>query len=212
MNYVSAPIREGHISGWFIDDFWCARSLNGSCTDPAEGPTEVEAHSVVDMGLSEAAVVDITRGWLDTMTRAQEAIVAAGGYTWSLIPGQDNADASPVMLTKGTCAARLREACKDGGAWETVPLLMGLTPGLASVSIEVAAFLAMRGSHAWLGWGEWGLTWPPTVPFPPELRAEYGLPLGRCVEHPKVGVFVRRWSLANVTVDCNSFTGSIVRN
>ncbi len=51
------------------------------------------------MGLSDADIADITKGWLLSMTAAQEAIVAAGAYTWSLIPGQDN----------GPCGA--------GGVW-----------------------------------------------------------------------------------------------
>ncbi len=64
-----------------------------------QGPTEINAFNQVDMGLSDEDVADITRGWLAGMTAAQAAILAAGGYTWSLIPGQSNANAEPLIVT-----------------------------------------------------------------------------------------------------------------
>lgn len=82
----SAPIgcRRAHA----LQDFWCSNLINGSgaCTDPAQGPTEIDANNQADMGLSDEDVADITRGWLAAMTAVQAAIVAAGAYTWSLIP------------------------------------------------------------------------------------------------------------------------------
>jgi hypothetical protein len=54
------------------------RTINGTCTDPVQGPTEIDAHSQVDMGLSDADIADLTRGWLATFTAAQEGILAAG--------------------------------------------------------------------------------------------------------------------------------------
>jgi hypothetical protein len=35
------------IGGLFIDDFWCSNVLNGSCTDPVQGPTEIDPNSQV---------------------------------------------------------------------------------------------------------------------------------------------------------------------
>ena len=85
-------IGSGIVDGFFIDDFWCSNIINGtgSCQDPVQGPTEIDPHSQADMGLSDQDIADITTGWLKGMTRAQQAIVNAGGYTWSLIPGQSN--------------------------------------------------------------------------------------------------------------------------
>jgi hypothetical protein len=39
------------------------------------------------------------------MGAVQKAIVDAGGYTWSLVPGQENANASPILMTNSPCSA-----------------------------------------------------------------------------------------------------------
>lgn len=186
-----------YMDGFFIDDFWCSSKLNGThaCTDPVQGPTEVDAHSQEDMGLSDDDVYDITLGWLTTMTAAQQAIVDAGGYTWSLIPGQDNANASPEMAgpDAASCTAFLRRACDSTSpAYASVPLMFGMHPGNATVPLpyvdqDVAAFLLARGPYAYIGWGEWGMSWPAgkswqtsngtVVLRPPQMDADYGVPL-----------------------------------
>ena len=143
-----------------MTDFWCSNLINGTgaCTDPVQGPTEIDRHSQADMDLSDDDIADITRGWLQTMTEAQAGIVAAGGYTWSLIPGQDNANASPVMVgpDAASCTSALRSACKPGAKWQSVPLLAGIHPGsdaapLPYLTQDLAAFLLMRGPWAWIG-------------------------------------------------------------
>ena len=57
------------------------------------------------MGLSDADIKDLTLGWEQTMGAVQKAIVDAGGYTWSLVPGQENANASPILMTNSPCSA-----------------------------------------------------------------------------------------------------------
>jgi hypothetical protein len=215
------PIRNDGISGWFVDDFWCADRINGSgaCTDPVQGPTEIDAHSQADMGLSDADIADITTGWLATLTAAQEAVVAAGGYTWSLIPGQDNANAEPRVVPQaaGECAAALAAACAPGAPWQSVPLLAGVHVGsnssdpLPLLTQDVAAFLLMRGPWAWLGWGAWGVVWDPSVPRPAEFDVDYGAPVdAQCRETaPGSRVYTRLYTRANVSLDCGTFTANI---
>jgi len=207
------------VDGLFIDDFWCSNLVNGSgaCTDPVQGPTEIDAHSQADMGLSDGDVADITRGWLAGFTAVQAAIVAAGKYTWSLMPGEDNANAMPRVLPSDAagCAAAVRAGC--AGAFAGAPLLAGLymnasAPPAAAwphAAQDVAAFLLMRGPHAWLGAGQWGVGWPsPAVPKPAEMVAEYGAPLdAACAEAPP-GVFSRRYERAGVRLDCNAFVAT----
>lgn len=41
---------------------------------------------------------------------------------------------------------------------------------------------------------------------PPEFNGDYGEPLCSCVQKAP-GVYVRAWSKANVTVDCNTLEG-----
>jgi hypothetical protein len=35
------------IDGLFIDDFWCSNLMNGSCSDPVQGPSEIDKNSQV---------------------------------------------------------------------------------------------------------------------------------------------------------------------
>jgi hypothetical protein len=180
------------------------------------------------MGLSDDEIKAITLEWNRTMGAVQAAILAAKGYTWSLMLGQQNANASPRQLTRATCTEQLRKACDADSDWQKHALLFGLsinssTTTPAQVRQDVAFFLLARGPYAWAGWGVWGMTWPfnpePAhgelppqphgVPLPPELSGDYGEPTELCRES-KPGVFERRWSQAGlVSLDCNSFEASL---
>ena len=226
-------VGDAAIDGLFIDDFWCSDlickddpSVAGCpCGDPVQGPTEEDRHSQADMGLSDEAVRDLTIGWNATMEAVQRGIVAAGGYTWSLMLGQENANAAPRMLKHDTCAAQLRAACVAGSDWQRHSILFGLTTNgskLVQVKQDVAFFLLARGAFAWLGWGAWGMTWPfnpePAhgelppqphgVPRPAEIDTDYGAPLEDVCRETSSGVFERRWSRATITLDCNAFAAA----
>lgn len=173
------------------------------------------------MGLSNKDIDDITKGWLDTFRATQEYILAQGAYTWSLIPHQENANAMPELIDPGSCAAKLRSACASG--YDDAPLLMGIQPGnsthpLPNLHQDVAAFLLMRGPHAWLGYGVWGMSWPigmewntngTVVLRPPELDIDYGHPLAPRCSEPSPGVFQRAYSNYDVALDCNTFTPTL---
>jgi len=219
-----------NIDGFFIDDFWCSDILNqergyGPCNDPVQGPTEVDRFSQEDMGLSDDDIKNLTLGWEDNMGQAQQKILDLGKYTWSLIPGQANANAYPVMLSANTCTSLLEAACSEQSSWQQLPFLFGLTVNntdILQIKEDVAFFLLARGPYAWLGWGVWGMTWPfnpepahgglPPSPEgvsrPKEIDQDYGVPLGLCIETEK-GIFERKWSKAMVKLDCNKFEGSI---
>lgn len=177
----AAALGNAAVDFLFIDDYWCAHLVNGSgaCHDPVQGPSEIDAHSQADMGLSDADVAALTRGWLRAMTAVQQAVVDAGGYTWSLFPGQQNANASPTMVTPQSCAAALRAACSPRSAWQRQPLTYGLAPGnstapLPQLEQDMAAFLLMRGPYAYVGWGVWGMSWPVGVSW-----NSHGTPVAR---------------------------------
>lgn len=117
------------------------------------------------MGLSDKDIKEITEGWLETMTAVQDALLKAEAYTWSLIPRQANANASPVMLNhtnSSECAALIRDACSHKNPHDSAPLLFGVTidgknktDPFPYVTEEVAAFLLMRGPYAYIGAGFW---------------------------------------------------------
>ncbi len=210
--------------GLFIDDFWCSNLVNGTgaCTDPVQGPTEIDAHNQADMGLSDKDVSDITQGWLQTLTQAQSNLLAAGAYTWNLIPGQDNANAMPLIVGPDakSCKAYLDSACRAGADWQTVPLMHGAHPGNSTspfpyMDQDMASFLLMRGPYAWTGYGEWGMTWDTTLRLPGGLLrphqfdAPYGSPQpsgSTCAPVPgQSGVYTRSLTNVTVTLDCNAW-------
>jgi hypothetical protein len=206
------------IKGMFIDDFWCANLINGTgnCNDPVQGPTEIDSHSQIDMGLSDQDIADITNGWLETMTYAQQQILASNGFTWSLIDGQSNANASPLMISKGSgCTNTIRNACSSG-AFQNMPFLFGLSSGnqtdpLPYATQELTAFQLMRGPFAFWGYGQWGMTWPTTgsshLPFPDFIHNDFGVPTGTCTETVpgQSEVFVRTFSKSTVSLNCQTY-------
>lgn len=229
-------LRVGHpaIDGFFIDDYWCSTLLCQAhpgtpgcpCGDPVQGPTEVDAHNQVDMGLTDEDVRDLTEAWSESMGLVQQAILNASGYTWSLMYGQNNANAMPQRLNAGTCRTQLLDACRKDSVWQQHAMLVGVTvngTNITQLEQDLAYFLLARGDYAWLGWGVWGMTWPfnpePAhgelpplphgVPRPSAFDVDYGSPEEVCRE-TITGVFVRQWSKANVTLDCNKFEASIV--
>lgn len=230
--HIAGPDGLGNpnIDGFFIDDFWCSNLLNkerglGPCNDPVQGPTEVDANNQADMALSDEDIKELTLAWEDNMGAAQKKILELGGYTWSLIPGQSNANASPLLLNKENCETLLKQACQKESQWQKLPLLFGLTvngTNILQLKEDMAFFLLARGPYAWLGWGVWGMTWPfnpepahgglpPSphgVPRPDIIDQDYGEPLGICVEE-ETGVFRRKWSKAVVEMNCKNFKGSI---
>ena len=230
-----AGLGDPAIDGFFIDDFWCSDLICKEnphicthCTDPVQGPTEIDSHSQKDMGLTDEAIKDITLAWNITMGAVQAKILKEKGYTWSLIPGQENANASPIMMKNSTCAAMLRAICTDGkaGRWQKYSTLFGLTTGpnqtLPQLEQDIAFFSIARGPFAWLGWGTWGIGWPfnpepahgtlPArpggVPLPPILAKDFGTPKGLC-EEASPGIFERAWSSGTFRLDCNKFVATL---
>lgn len=239
-HHIGGPTCMGSpaIDGLFIDDYWCSNllcqedpSIRGCpCGDPVQGPTEIDRNSQADMGLSDEDVRDITLAWNETMGAVQQSILDAGGYTWSLMAGQQNANAMPRLLKRSTCALQLRAACAGGASeqdWQSNAHLVGLTVSngtqLTQLEEDVAFFLLVRGPFAWLGFGQWGMTWPfnaePAhgelpplphgVPRPPLIDRDFGEPIDELCKETRDGVFQRLWSRGGIVeLDCNTFKAS----
>lgn len=221
------------VDGVFMDDFWCSNRLCAAdpsikscpCSDPVQGPTEIDRKSQFDMGLSDVDIEDITIAWNQTMTAVENSILERNDYTWWLMAGQANANAMPTLLRRETCASQLREACQPGAIWQLEPRLVGLSVNgtqLTQLEQDVAFFLLVRGPYAWLGWGVWGMTWPfnpePAhgtlpplrggVPRPALLNRDFGEPRDNCTEMAP-GVFHRTWTRASVVLNCATFQATL---
>jgi hypothetical protein len=86
------------------------------------------------------------------------------------------------------------------------------------VDIEqtMAGFLLTRGDYAWVGWSWIGCssgsqTGQEMYPRPPQLDVDYGVPTSTCSETVpgQSGVFVRSYSNAAVSMDCNTYIANI---
>ena len=75
------------------DDYWCSDLLceeqppaaGCPCGDPVQGPTEIECHAQLDMGLRDEDIKALTLAWRQTMGAAQRAMLEHGAYTPPLI-------------------------------------------------------------------------------------------------------------------------------
>jgi hypothetical protein len=56
----------------FIDDGW------------GDGPSEIEPHSVLDMGLSTADVASIRGNWSRTMDAVSKKLAELKGWSWQM--------------------------------------------------------------------------------------------------------------------------------
>ena len=95
--------------------------------------------------------------------------------------------------------------------------MYGFAPGgcsgdpshLADFDNDLASFLLIRGDYAYLGHG-W-LACSRTYAFPPALSVDYGEATGLCAETaPASGVFTRDLAHATVSMDCATWTSTIV--
>ena len=189
---------------------------------PIGGPSEENLYCTADMGLTQADTTAIRDAWWDTIHEVEATIVAHGGFAWSSffkIAG------APQNLTQ--CLSYFRHYCSSETSLPRSAMQMTVgwdrdTGELTQGSQDLASFLLTRGPYAWLGYGWIGCT-NSSVPgaggsgayaFPPEWRADYGEPVDAtrtCAESVPgaSGVFTRAWTKADVSFDCNTFTGSV---
>lgn len=211
-----AGIGNDHIIGFYIDDDWGNMNANG--------PSEMEGHAMVDMGLGPQELKEIVAAYNWVTNQVYEYIVSKGKFSWDLFLNND-----PNCINCGDCPQPWvkRETCKEDlrayGTNSTSPfidraLLYGFSPGschgvdpshLTEVDEDVANFLLVRGRYAFLGNGWTGCSREYEYPAK-QFNADYGVPLGLAKETSEdSGVFVREWSHATVEMDCNTYTPKI---
>lgn len=141
--------------------------------------------------------------------------------------GQQTAPGWSQSEPNSTCAAFMKENCGADSPSQNGTMFFGYSryqhsqawgnasiPGqsygsLLSPTQDLAAFLLARGPWAWFGYGWTGCA-DAKHPFtrPAALEADYGVPVGFCAESSP-GVFTRKWTKAEIKLDCNDFTADI---
>jgi hypothetical protein len=203
------------VDGLLLDDYWSAA-----------GPSEIDSHMLADMGMSSADAAAMTAAWqssldqLFALAARRQKFISNMGYSGDSLSG----------ATPAQCTARLTSMCAQGlpvfGSWYVIDYQYIQPPAYGieapNAALDVAYFLLTRGPWAWiaggpmLGWHMshwWTAGQARRIDFhldlrPAEFNADYGEPLCSCVQQSP-GVFVRQWTKANVTVDCNAMEGRI---
>ena len=214
------------IDGFFIDDTWSDDGFG--IGHPGAG--DLNGSEVQDVGLTHQDLVDLQGNWSANLQIVKDAIVAHDGFLWQDMVCVGDDGATPVKcegyngtqagppITKDSCATRLRQACQLDSVYQTGALFYGfkdqgnrgpLTVPLEDFGNDLVNFLLVRGNYSWLGYSWVGCSH--VYPRPPALDTDYGQPLGLCRETVPgtSGIFVREWSEANVSMDCNRWQGTI---
>jgi hypothetical protein len=204
-----------YVDGVLTDDYWSS-----------DGPSEIDSNMLVDMGMSQSDAAAMTADWQAAMARLADMAATRNKFLSNMGYNGDSLSGTGA----GECAARLANMCSIGtpvfGSWYVVnyeyvqPPVFGITA--TNALLDVAYFLLTRGPWAWiaggpmLGWHMshwWTEGQARRIQFqtdlrPAEFNGDYGEPLCSCVQ-ASPGVFVRQWSKANITVDCNTLQGKI---
>lgn len=205
------------VDGFYLDDNWSARGPSEEawpCSPRGSGAGRCS-------GLSASDIEQIRNGWAANMEAVQTAIVAKNGFDWQNF----RSIRSPK---RSDCSSFLRAQCLPDSPSQASAVQFRLAyqynkdysgGHLTQFSLDLAFFLATRGPYAWLGYG-WmgcGCGWEHDGKMPCDiyerpsaLDVDYGTPKGLCAEDPsESGVFVRNWTKAVVTIDCNKYTTDI---
>lgn len=105
-----AGLGDPNIDGVFLDDGWGA------------GPSEIESHSVADMGLLPSQVADIDGNWSATCKAVSTKLAEMKGWSWQMsqnpYPGACG-NANPGGMKPAVCSAFLRKACAPKSSMHT---------------------------------------------------------------------------------------------
>eukprot|EP00040_Diaphanoeca_grandis_P013021 m.65878 g.65878 ORF g.65878 m.65878 type:complete len:539 (+) comp23614_c0_seq1:190-1806(+) len=219
-----------NVTGFYFDDYW-AKSGEGwshgpdglppptaiNLSDCKTGPSEIEIHCLLDMGLSVQDVLDLNAGWRETTANAMRAVAKGGGWVWQMFSSLGFED------TGAECLDSLRAQCAEQNmAMSYMPLRLkdNLPGSVVDAASDVAKFLLVRGPFAFLGTG-WVGCEPDngvegggrnqTYARPSEFDIDYGTPLGLCSEtKANSGVFSRMYTKATTTHDCATGKSTVV--
>ena len=181
-----------------------------------------------DMGLTPAQQAAIAKSYEANMAVIYDEILQRGMFSWQQMwngqsdPNAKNGCCTRPLVAKDNCASKLRELCAADSPAQTRATIYSFGPGgcnhdsteVLDFDADLANFLLVRGPHAWLGHGWLGCSRDYSAATSGAngvaLNADYGEPTALCQETgPNSGVFVREWSKATVTMDCNVWKSQI---
>lgn len=227
-----------NVTGFFFDDGWTDKpSKIPSWAPPSYrqcnmwktgGATEEDYYCVVDMGLTQADTTALVAEHAKTMDAVNDAVVAHDGFVFQLLK-QRSASldiANPTPPEK--CKAYMRQQCTPG-AMDNSTLLFEFTRKtfhdsfpLPYVVEDVAQFLLIRQEYAYIGYSWMGCIQPDGFvqgnhtgwegyPRPKEIDVDYGVPVDSICRETATdsGIFTRRWSKADISMDCNNYKATI---
>ena len=193
--YIFGPTGLGDpvVQGSYFDDYWASPL----------GPSEMEAHAVLDMNLAPPQVAALAAAWASNMRDVYLAMADRGKVA------EQEFFSPPRIWRTRACANVLRPLCGNASAPpQTGVSFFDLGTGIPpwQTALAVAEMLLARGPVALIGhkWGTCGCNCELPPPLPPLLQADYGEPLALCYEvGGNSGVFARNYTHADVSIDCN---------
>ena len=202
------------IDGFFIDDDWSNTQgsiaswmpSTGFCNtyNTFGGATEEDYKCAQDMGLNASDVNDITVAWKNTMNMTHHSLVKNGGFDWQLLTGVKSPN-------KTLCTSWLEGNGAKGLKDKAIQYSFTVDGNIqwTQFDVDLAMFLLVRGDYAWLGYGWDGChdKWP--YQWIDKLDKDYGIPVTDNYTQIESGVFQRKYTKANVIMDCNSYTSNI---
>lgn len=146
-----------NVSGFYFDDAWrqlgfpfTGKGAAFNASDCSTGPSEIEQHCLLDMGLRAEDVVAVTDGWKQTMREVLMGVISAGGWAWPLLTGLDIGRKDPEY-----CKRIYRNSCAAEDTRMTLTLMTLKDPNepgsFVDAKSDVASFLVARGPWAYLG-------------------------------------------------------------
>lgn len=177
-----------------------------------------------DMGLTAEDQRKISKSYQANMAAIYDEILKRGMFSWQQMwngspdPTSKNGCCTRPIIRNETCAESLRTFCAADSPSQTRVMTYAFSPGsctggsglvpLTQPQHDIANFLLIRGPHAFLGHGWLGCS--REYQTPDELNWDFGTPMELCHETANgTGVFVREWTKATISMDCNVWEPNI---
>lgn len=171
------------------------------------------------MTISTQAVADFADKQHAALVRSFESVVASGGLIWDAFRDPDGFESrawgqrEPLNPNQENCSAWMKDKCGRDYSDHTMlmtPQCSTKTGRCDPTRASAAAFMLLRGPHAFWGGGFW---WGNTAVEQPSLFDERignldpGTPLGGCVASKDGQAFSRNFTRLTVHLDCAAFEG-----